>query len=444
MNDTETRGGRRLRHWVALSLALCVAVGAWWNWQGDDEDHPNTEPPAAGPAATSTAGPAARTASAGLAARAAEPAASPQAAASRPSVAASAEPAPYADALSPEQLAQIEKQWCIHGMKAHQQAQQALERAYPVRAGEGKLDMTALEARSQALFKETGTKAMLAVQLRLKRRWIEQLRQRGDMRSQAAADYLTASTTFGEEAETSLQHLLGLAQSSRDPLVFMIWQLAKIACTRQTYCNALPLSDWRSLDARNLLAWLPDPANRPEAVDLDWNALANTSFASSYLEDFQGLLLPLLDAEPPGLALQQGLALVSRLRYEWPVRSGAVALASTCVEVADTAPARMAVCLHAADLLWRSPSSGLFEHKFALGMASMAGALEQSPWAERMAFVKRLSPSDGQRLMDLEYQASRDKQSCDTLAYERQQLKEQARRGLWAAALGGAGTTPLP
>ena len=347
--------------------------------------------------------------------------------------------------LSPQQLDQIEKQWCTQGLKAHRQALQALDRAFPLHAGAGKFGRAVAEARADAAIKELGTRALLLVEDRLKRRWIEQLRQRGDMRSLAAADYLLSTLGRGDAAQASaLLHLLSLAQSSRDPLVFMIWRLANPYCGSQPHCSALPMSDWRSLDSLNLLAWLPTRTNGQSADELNWDALARSTFASTYLEDFQALLLPLLDEEPPGMALQQGLSLISQLRHEWPGDAGTVVLAQACIETPESAATQRAICLGAADLLWRSPSSGVFEHKFALGMAALTGATERPPWAERLAFVKSLSPADGQRLMDLEYPANRDGQDCESQPQQRQQLKEQARKGLWAAALESVGGRRTP
>lgn len=432
---------RTLRPARVAALALCAALVAWWAWQQwrapeagpDASDRPSAAAPSAAPASgTSPAASAGRTA-AGAASRTAGPAAG----------AADALPV-SPDGLTAAQLAQIEKQWCTHGLQAHQQAQQALERVYPPSKDGVTLDYQAFQARVDASLKEASTQAMLAVQHRLKRLWIEQLRQRGDMRSQAAADYLLSTMSFGEDARAAFQHLLSLAQSSRDPMIFMVWQLAKSHCVQQPQCSALPMSDWRMLDARNLLAWLPAGPGGQSAADLDWQALAATTFASSYLEDLQALLLPMLEHEPPGLALQQGLALISQLRNEWPGTMGAIALSSGCLAPGETSPARLPICLHVADLLWRSPSAGLFEYKFATSVALLAGATEQPPWAGRLALVAGLSAADSARLMELDYLGARSSQGCDTQAALRRQLQERVRQGLWAAALGSERARRIP
>ncbi|MBB2486574.1 hypothetical protein H5407_15215 [Mitsuaria sp. WAJ17] len=449
MKDTTRPGRRPLLRWPAMGLALSVAGTLWWLWPCEDEDRRGHAPPPAGPALRAAADPAARAASLPRPAQgdtpglpAASPPQAQQPAAFRP---ADALPLPRdPGALSPEQLARIEQQWCTHGLKAHQQTRQALYRVYPLSKDGLSLDPEALHARTQAALKEPDAQAMLAVEFRLKKRWIEQLRQRGDMRSQAAADYLQLSMSAPDEARAASLHLLSLAQSSRDPMVFMTWQLARSDCLGDAHCSALPMTDWRTLDAGNLLAWLPTRGNGQNATDLDWDALARTRFANSYLEDFQALLLPLLDQEAPGLGLQQGLAVLTRLGTLWPASSSALALGRACVETGETLPARRAACLHAADLLWRSPSAGVIEYKLAVGMASLAGVTEQSPWSERLALVKGLSAADGQHLMELEYPSNRDNQDCETLAEQRRQLKERLRKGLWAAALGGDGARRIP
>lgn len=440
MKDTTKPRRRTLQRWGTLGLVLGLVGALGWLWPREDEA-PHAPPrPSAEPApSAASAAPRAPVGMAELPGLAAPAAPRP---ASRP---ADPDTAPrYPGALSPEQLAQIEKQWCTHGLKAHQQARQALERVYPVRRDGEKLDHEVLQARAEASFKEAGTQAMLAVDDRLKRHWIAQLRQRGDLRSQAAADYLQITMNDMDEAPAVFQHLLSLAQSSRDPLIFMTWQVARSDCVRNAVCSALPMTEWRNLDAANLLAWLATRASGQNATDLDWDAIARTRFANSYLEDFQALLLPLLDQEPPGLGLQQGLALIGRLNHSWPSGFGALALGRSCLDASETQPERMATCLHAADLLWRSPSAGLFEYKLATAMAAVASAGAQSPWAERLAFVKGLSAADGQRLMDLEYPGNRDGQGCESQAEQRRQLKERVRNGLWAAALGGEGGRRIP
>ncbi len=440
MKDTTRPRRPWLQRWSTLGVALGLAVALGWLWPREDED--TQAPPRLSAEPAPSAARATRRAPAGPAEQPGLPASAPSRPASRPADPGTAPRAPAP--LSPDQLAQIEKQWCTHGLKAHQQVRQALERAHPLRLDGEKLDGDAPHARWDAMLREVGTQAMLAVDSRLKRQWILQLRQRGDLRSQAAADYLQITMSDQDKAPAVFQHLLSLAQSSRDPLIFMTWQVARSDCVLNALCSALPMTDWRTLDSGNLLAWLPTRASGQYATELDWDAIAHTRFANSYLEDFQALLLPLLDQEPPGLGLQQGLALISRLNYSWPSSAGALALGRSCLEASETQPQRRATCVHAADLLWRSPSAGLLEYKFATAMAALAGAGAQSPWAERLAFVKGLSAADGQRLMDLEYPGNRDGQSCETQAEQRRQLKERVRNGLWAAALGSEGARRVP
>jgi len=439
MNKEMTTGRRPLRRGILAGLGLGLAVGLVWT------AFPGSPPPGAAPdpspAMTGAAGHRALEASA-------SPPGASAAMASPGRLPAGAEHVaidPDARRLSPERLAEIETQWCTHGLQAHQQSRQVLEQAYPVTMKDGRLDMHALKAHVDAQSRELGAQAQNAVQERLKGRWISQLRQQGDPRSLALADYLLTTVRFGPEATEAFQHLLGLAQSTRDPMVFMVWQLAKPYCWRQDFCKALPLSAWRELEPENLLAWLPAHLPGDEPPALDWSAIQRSRHARSYLEEAQALLLPLLEQEPPGLTLQAGLAFVNQLDSLWPITKPGLALFRPCMQAADTSQgARQAACRVAAELLWRSPSAGLLDFQVALGMAETAGLQDQSPWAQRMAFAKDLTAEEGKALHALEFRSPWSDQACEAQPRLRQVLKDRVRLGFWAAAVGPARWRAVP
>ena len=444
MNDKTTEGGRPPRPWkrsgLALALALALALGlllaGGLGWIGLREAAVPAATPASPPAAPASAPP-----PAAMPAPAASASVSPGV---RPAASAATPAAPDHAGLSPERLADIDKQWCTHGHEAHLQAQQVLNQTYPITIQSNKLDRDILKARVDAASREPGTQALRARQTQLKARWVGLLRQRGDLRSQALADYLTTTLTAGAEAAAAQRQLLNRAQGSQDPVVFMVWQMARTYCFEQSFCSALPLSEWRKLEPLNLLAWMPERIGAGPAA-LDWAALQRTTSANSHLQEVQALLLPLLDQESPGLTLQAGLGLVQQFSGLWPVMHGSLPLASACIAMPDpTGGTRDAACRHAAELLWRSPSSGLFEAQFALTMAAAAGQEEQAPWAARSAFVKGLSAADEQALKNLEFRSRWDEQGCEAQPRQRQTLKDLALSGFWAAGVGEARWRGVP
>lgn len=443
MNDKNFEGRRRTRRWWALGVGLLLA-GGWWAWQGglaqthdgDASAPASTSPPTPPAGRASTPGPASSTAR--PAALAALPAASAPASAALP---ARQRPGD----LSPEQLAQIEKQWCSHGHAAYLQAMAAVKRAHPIDHSASEPDLAAIQAWGDARRRVNGQQARDAVRERLQRQWMQRLQQAGDPRSRAAAAYIGASSFFFAERRPYQQQLRSLAEAGRDPLIWHLWRKVRHGCFDDDPCGPAALKPWREIEPDNLLAWLPEFMSRQSIQAPDWAGIQATRHARSYQEDFIGLLLPLVEQETPGLALQEGLELISRLSHIWPTEGATLALLEACAE-ANQAPAaeRQAACFHAAGLLWNAAQPQFFDRSFALRMATAAGQLEQSPWAERMAFIKTLSQDDGDKLLASRFRHSWDELGCDAQPRLRQQFKLIAQGGEWAAALGAERAARTP
>ncbi len=321
----------------------------------------------------------------------------------------------------------------------------AVERAHPIDRGASEPDLTAIHAWGDARRRDSGQQAREAVRERLQRQWIQRLQQAGDPRSRAAAAYIGASRFFFEERRPYQQQLRSLAEAGRDPLIWHLWRLTRHDCADDDACGPAALKPWREIEPDNLLAWLPAFMSRQSIQAPDWAGIQAARHARSYQEDFIALLVPLVEQEAPGLALQEGLELISRLSHIWPTEGATLALVQACTE-ASQAPAakRQAACAHAAGLLWNAAQPQFFDRGFALQMATAAGHLEQSPWAERMAFIKTLSQDDGDKILATRFRHSWDKQGCDAQPRLRQQLKLIAQGGEWAAALGAERAARTP
>ncbi|MDI4633725.1 hypothetical protein J7U46_11760 [Pelomonas sp. V22] len=130
------------------------------------------------------------------------------------------------------------------------------------------------------------------------RRWIHVLKQRGDERSLATADFLDALigrddlTRFGAAA----QRLHQRASRSSDGFVQAL--AAQRSCAPSLGCTqAVPRERWAQLEPGNLSAWLAGAPSRQPVSD-DWlNGLMQASYDNSY----RGELMSLLRSLPPQL-----------------------------------------------------------------------------------------------------------------------------------------------
>lgn len=340
--------------------------------------------------------------------------------------------------LPPEQIAEIEKQWCSHGQAAHLQAMAALDRAHPVdHSADAPLDHAAMTARADASIREAGYQTRSAVRQRLMQRWIVQLQARGDVRSRAAAAFIGISVHHGREGAIHMPALRALAEGGRDPLVWQLWRVARHFCFDEPYCGPATLKPWREIEPENLLAWLPEFREAIDIPEARWAGIRAARYARSYQEDYMGLLLPLVEGEAPGLALQEGLGLLEDQIRIWPTIRANHALHKACTRAGparDTG--RQDDCRRAAELLWTSPRPTLDDRITSLQVADANGAAEQAAWPARLSFVRALDAAEQQRFMETRFRSRWDEQPCDAQPRQRETLKAIAQGGEWAAALG--------
>lgn len=437
MKKNEPEGVRRhrLRRWVAPGvLMLAGALGVGWLAWGNRGDIPTVASP---DAASLSAGP---SASAPLARQQGASApdtavATATVAASTPASAASKPASKRPWGLSPEELDQYAKQWCSHGHTAHQQTQEAVDRAYPMPEGEGPADKAAREARANAKIEDPAYQARFGMRERLKQAWVTQLETRGDLRSRAAAAFIGTDLTFGDARLTLIQSLRAAAEGSTDPLIWHLWRMARRHCFDNDDCGPATLKRWSDIEPSNLLAWLPSFREPSEIPDDRWAGIRQATLARSYQEDFMQLLLPLLERESPGLALQEGLALLENLIRFWPTTGSLNALSGSCNAAATSAaPQRKVDCLHVAELLWNMPKPDLQARMTALRMAALLKADGDAPWADRFSYAKSLDGKDlGDRFSAVHFRSGWDRKGCEAQPGQRDLLRTIAKSGEWEA-----------
>lgn len=444
-NELEGMRRHRLGRWVVPGvLMLTGALGVGWLAWGNRGDIPTVASP---DAASLSAGP---SASAPLArqqgAFAPDTAvATATAAASTPGSAASKPASKRPWGLSPEELDQYEKQWCSHGHAAHQQAQAAVDRAYPLPSGNITSDNAAMDARSRAAIADPAYQARFGMRRRLVQMWMAQLNARGDARSRAAAAFVGLDSSSDEERIGHIRTLRALAEGSQDPLIWQLWRIKRRHCGTEEACGPASLKPWQDIEPSNLLAWLPVFLEPSEIPPEHWAGIRKASYARSYEEDFMSLLLPLLAQDSPGLALQEGLNLVTGMTGFWPTMAATSSLLRSCTRTSPPSDANQAAaCLHAAELLWTMPRPNLEDRLTALKLAAAQAAHDQPPWAARVAFMQTLDPADGERYLSLHFRNGWDKKGCDAQAAQREQLQTIARMGEWEALLGAQRAARTP
>ncbi len=428
--DEGGRGGRRVRLGMVLGavLAAGAGVGGWMMARSGEAGagvHAGTP---AGLAATSAA-----TSTASRPGITALPSASLASGVSAASAPSSAVVARRPWGLPPEKVAEIEKQWCSHGQAAHRQAMAAVERATPVDFSASEVDMS---ARVTARLQDVGLQAREGVKQRLFQQWIAQLQARGDVRSRAAAAFLGTRANYGSQDAPHMRALRALAEGSRDPLVWHLWRIARSYCFDGPACGPATLKPWHEIEPENLLAWLPD-ARGTDIPPAHWPGIRAARYARSYREDFMGLLLPLVEREVPGLALQEGLSLISQQSDFWPPLGATSAILKACTPPeTDGSPDRQAACRRAAELLWTLPQPSLHDRIASLRMAAANGDGEQAVWQSRASFVRTVGEADFSRFMEVQFRNGWEEQPCDAQPRQRETLKAIAQGGEWAAALG--------
>ncbi|MFO0123885.1 MAG: hypothetical protein ACK520_15655, partial [Inhella sp.] len=294
MNDPKKKTARR---WAVggllLALALLAGGGLWRSGGGDPMPAQHSVVAATGASAPTLPQPAAS---------APVPAASP-ALGGAPSGAAPA-------GLSARQLAQIEAQWCTHGMQAHRQSQASVFQGEGGAVSTG--DPQAMNRVVNALLALPTTQAQTAVRQRMLAAWVERLERQGDPRSLATALYLRVEHAAGW-SEAAVAAFRQLAATTTDPYVLSLWQRHDRACWIRGDCRAVPMNRWSLIEPDNLLAWLPPGLGPVTLSEAQWAGVSRAKYLRSYQRDLQLALLPLARELPPGLELDVAMTFIAQL-----------------------------------------------------------------------------------------------------------------------------------
>ena len=331
---------------------------------------------------------------------------------------------------TPQQLAQIEAQWCTHAQQAHQQAVASIEQSHPINFLE-KLDKQRFEARVQAEQDLPTSEARWLVRKRLKTRWIEQLRAQGDPRSLATASFLTLESSPADKSALAFQ---AEAASTRDPYVLQLWRAVGRYCETYGGCQKLPKERWAQVEPSNALAWLAGLDESTGMSDAQWQGLARASYASNHTNELRVRLLNLLATTPPGLELEVGLELVGHISMPMDVRAPSVSsLAQECRKP-EAASRYRKTCLHASSLFWDTPQASFFQRGQAMALASGLSATAEPIWAARLAELEALGEEALKLHVETEFDTKSPKEGCGKLIARKQRMLDMAKLGPWHVA----------
>jgi len=330
--------------------------------------------------------------------------------------------------LSAAQLAQLEAQWCSHGLQAHRQSEAS------VFQGEGgavnSADPQALGRMVKALGALPTSQAQHAVRGRLLAAWVGRLERQGDPRSLATALYLRVQHAAGwsEAAEAAFRQQ---AATTTDPYVLHLWRQHDHACSLRGDCRTVPADRWSRIEPDNLLAWLPPGWGPVSLTDAQWAGVARAKYVRTYQRDVQLVLLPLVRELPPGLELDVGLTFITQVNT--PPAIAPDRIVDACSPEAVRQSHREA-CLHGADLLWRQPQAALTDIAQALAVAKGLNAEAEGPWPGRMAEALALGDFNATEFHMLDMGAAPKVAACDALPMRRERLTEIAQQGSWRVA----------
>lgn len=329
---------RRGLGFVAVLVMLLLAWKSLPGEQGDGREAGVSAPSTSAPAAAASAG---------------RPTASRRAS----SALAGASAAPAQLALAADERAAMARHlkagWCGFGAEQRRQLWAAAD------AASGAASNAVVPDAAMALSEVVATELLAEASAQVAQRWVRQLTQRGDPRSQALADHLS---TDGEAAA----RLQRRARSSSDPMV-TIFALLK-PCAGGA-CINVEASQWSRLEPANLQAWLallngPSSARRNQQGYVLERAASEARYSNSYQQEFATLLLSLPQTEMPGLQAQAEADLINGMVAAWPV-SSFQPLLETCrnSQVESGVTAR---CAAVAGMLW--PQSDVMHRTMALAL----------------------------------------------------------------------------
>ncbi len=389
---------------VLAGLVLVAILGAAVWWQAAGEGATVSVPvPAATHSAASIAG------AASAAPGPWKPAASndPWALLSRAEAAADAvESRPLPAELQKKALAWLDPArdaaWCDHVLPAQRASAQASEELG---------DELTLELALQQVFI----------------RWIKVLRQRGDGRALAAADYLQAHASLGGGAATQSEPLLQRALNSQDGHVLAL--AAHLSCQPvQVGCQGL-LSRWLQLEPRNemALSWQldllpPGSSERLAALNRLADAQPDVGSQGVWAEYFSSL------PRSSSAGLRQ-MAEQSVLESVHWAGSGPQSLTWVMACRKDKRPAAETACAKLAERLWQNERATLMEKVQAVLIGkSQAGAELQ--WSQRERTVKAVQAASA-RGHEEAGADSASAISCAGLVARHEWQQKLAREGEW-------------
>lgn len=308
---------------------------------------------------------------------------------------------------------------------------------------------------------------MEEVETEVRRRWVQALTRRGDVRSLAVADYLEGGNAGGA-SPAARARLQARARTSSDA---MVTALALQRPCAAGACINIEASQWSRLEPANLQAWLAltnDPAGRtrqtlaPYALD----RLAHEArYSRSYQREFQAVLQSLPQTETPGLQNEVEMQLMVGMVSAWPIPPMRPLLDSCRGSLPDAGT--VSRCESAARLLWRQDDQLNRTIGLAIARAVVAARPGMRPQWEAQAreyeavnewvkgaserVVGRLLPESGapcgwQPEMRKMWQESLARGEWDTLRAEMREagVDDAALAARWRQAEGRSALDPPP
>jgi hypothetical protein len=330
-----------------------------------------------------------------------------------------------------EQLKQIEAQWCTSGLQTHLQSVASIKQSY------GSDDF----GRTHATLRLPAHQAQYMIRDRLLRQWVQRLQNQGDARNRATAAYLVLAQRRDWESEWSqaLTWMQAEALRSADPYVLHLWAKDPGRCQSDSKCTPVPLARGVEIEPSNLRAWLRAIPQSAVPSEAQWQGLAQTRYARRYEPEFQSRLLALTADLPQGLELQVALDFI---RMESERGDAELVMLDRICRAPEAKRKRKAVCLHAADLMWRQELATYSDRTEPLMLASDLGATEDEPWAGRFRALMAIGPNGMSAVGDADAEM-RSANNCAQLLAERTRITDLAKRGVWRATLGDAAEATL-
>lgn len=411
------------RRAAAVAAGLLLASGLAWRLAGA----PPASPPLPG-----VPGPAASSADAPVA-----PPAAPQRAASGGRA--------HGETTSRKLSARAERMradWCGDGATAHErETDDILKRIEAANGMVGQAELAELNATD-------GAQVLAQAREQVRQRWVQALRQQGDPRSLALAEYLgPGEEAPAEEKDASRRRLQALASSTSDPMLTAL-ALMRPCATRG--CVNVEASQWSRLEPQNLQAWLALLRGAPDrTLSLDYvmeRMASQGQVTQAYDAEALHRLLALPQATESGLQAEAEMQVLVGVAASWQI--GSLAPINRACREPSLPAGRLARCEAIAEVLWRG--GDLFSRGMALGLARAVMAARP---AARAAWEPRALEHDAvQAWMQLETQrrmAGVDARSgasmCTLQAPAWRHFRERWTEGEWAHALRGmraAGADP--